>query len=361
MISKYDISVDLGNEGTSHRFMVELVGSNKSVLDVGCATGYLAQTLNAFGNWVSGVEYDPEAAETARAHMKRVVVADLDNADLAVAMDGEKFDVVVFGDVLEHLRDPLPTLRQARQLLNPDGYIVISIPNVSHGDVRMSLLLGRFQYRNLGLLDTTHLRFFTRDTLQELLTDAGFIATEVRTTKAGLFTTELGVREDEIDPSVIEAIAKDHDATTYQFVLTAVPEGAAGLAQRAAWRLQESENHIAGLHENVNQIAAELTATASALADAEHRVAACEGERKALSSQVDTLWTQLNSTQMELSRVHSERASAADLAPPADGPATQDLAAELAAATKELEAVRATKTFRLHHLVTDIILPRRRR
>jgi len=128
--------------------MVEMVGSNKNVLDVGCATGYLAKTLKAFGNTVTGLEYDPEAAERARQFADKVVVADLDHSDLTDVLAGETFDVIVFGDVLEHLRDPLPPLRQARSLLAPGGYIVISIPNVAHGDVRMSLLLGRFTYRN---------------------------------------------------------------------------------------------------------------------------------------------------------------------------------------------------------------------
>jgi 2-polyprenyl-3-methyl-5-hydroxy-6-metoxy-1,4-benzoquinol methylase len=243
--TKYDIDVDLGAEGTSHRYMVEMVGSNKNVLDVGCATGYLAKTLRAFGNTVTGLEYDPEAAERARQFADKVIVADLDHINLTQALAGETFDVIVFGDVLEHLRDPLPPLRQARSLLAPGGYIVISIPNVAHGDVRMSLLLGRFTYRNLGLLDSTHLRFFTRQNLIELLEDAGLVAVEVRPTKAPLFGTELGVRPDEVDPAVVEMISADPDALVYQFVCTAVPHDATTLAADAAWRLQCAETELA--------------------------------------------------------------------------------------------------------------------
>jgi O-antigen biosynthesis protein len=238
--SKYDIEVDLGAEGTSHRFMVELIGSNKAVLDVGCATGYLAKTLNAFGNTVSGIEYEPAAAAVAAEHLKRVVVADLDNVDMSTAFDGATFDVIVFGDVLEHLRDPLPPLRQARRMLRPGGYIVISIPNVAHGDVRMSLLAGRFRYTNVGLLDNTHLRFFTRDTLAELLSDAGFVALEVRTTRAPLFGTELRVRPEDVSPDVVRQLEQDPDSTVYQFVLTAAPDDSTTLEKRTAWQLQEN-------------------------------------------------------------------------------------------------------------------------
>lgn len=301
-ISKYDISVDLGHPGTSHRYMVELVGSNKTVLDVGCATGYLAQTLNAFGNTVSGVEYDSEAAKAAEQHMVRVDVADLDTADLVEIADGRTFDVVVFGDVLEHLRDPIPTLRQSRHLLNPGGYVVISIPNISHGDVRISLLMGRFQYRNLGLLDNTHLRFFTRATLTELLADAGFVATEVRTTKAELFTTEIGVRAEEVAPETLRQIQADPDATTYQFVLTAVPRDSTDLAKRAAWENEESVDLIATLRQELqdqnkvleaardaslrqlNQLTTENNQLTAELADLREELAALQAQRNELQS-----------------------------------------------------------------------------
>jgi hypothetical protein len=236
-------------------------------LDVGCATGYLAKTLQAFGNTVTGVEYDPQAAQLARQFAGKVVVADLDRADLGQLLAGEQFDVIVFGDVLEHLRDPLPPLRQARSLLAPGGYIVISIPNVAHGDVRMSLLLGRFTYRNLGLLDNTHLRFFTRENLRGLLTDAGFVAIEVRSTTAPLFGTELGVRPDEVSPDVVALISADPDAVVYQFVLTAVPRDATTLAAEAAWQAQQQrarlavvESELAALGERFAQLKADLNA-----------------------------------------------------------------------------------------------------
>lgn len=335
-ISKYDISVDLGQPGTSHRYMVELVGSNKTVLDVGCATGYLAQTLNAFGNTVSGVEYDPEAAKTAEQHMVRVDVADLDHADLVEIADGRTFDVVVFGDVLEHLRDPIPTLRQSRHLLKPGGYIVISIPNISHGDVRMSLLLGRFQYRNLGLLDNTHLRFFTRATLTELLSDAGFVATEVRTTKAELFTTEIGVQAGEVASETLRQIQADPDATTYQFVLTAVPQDSTDLARRAAWENEEATGIIACLRQ-------ELLAQTNML----------QAEREAALRQVNQVTTENNQLQAELTDLRDEVAAlrvkstefefALEAAELGSGASARS---EVEALQSQLSALKNTRTFR---------------
>jgi 2-polyprenyl-3-methyl-5-hydroxy-6-metoxy-1,4-benzoquinol methylase len=237
-VSKYDVEVDIAAAPeTSHARMVELIGSNKRVLDVGCSTGYLARVLNALGNTVSGVEYDAAAAKEAEPDLVKLVVGDLETLDLVDEFGEGSFDVVVFGDVLEHLRDPMPVLRGARPLLAPGGSVVISVPNIAHGDVRLALLKGRFRYTKLGLLDETHTRFFTRENLDPFLRDAGFVAVDVRRTYAPLFDTEVGVRPDEVDPAVVEALRADPEAETYQFVLRAVRDDAAyverGLTERA--------------------------------------------------------------------------------------------------------------------------------
>jgi SAM-dependent methyltransferase len=336
--SKYDIDVDLGDEGTSHRHMVELVGSNRSVLDVGCASGYLAKTLTAFGNTVTGVEYDPAAAAEAEPYLERVVVADLDQVDLAEAVGGQTFDVVVFGDVLEHLRDPLPSLRAARGLLNPGGHVVVSIPNVAHGDVRMSLLLGRFPYGNLGLLDTTHLRFFTRESLQELLGDAGLVATEVRATKAPLFGTELGVRPEEIDPSVVEVLQAQPDATTYQFVFSAVPQDSSTLAAATAWELERTTVDLA-------QARAELAATHVALDDAGATITQLREQLVAAAGEVADLRDA--SARVTSAATEQARASSAD-----ELARTREHADQL---RERLSALEHTRTYRWRHRALRVV------
>lgn len=229
-VSKYDVEVDIAAApDTSHAKMVELIGSNKRVLDVGCSTGYLARVLNALGNTVSGVEYDAAAAKEAEPDLVKLVVGDLEALDLVAEFGESAFDVVVFGDVLEHLRDPMPVLRRARPLLAPGGSVVISVPNIAHGDVRLALLKGRFRYTKLGLLDETHTRFFTRENLDPFLRDAGFVPVDVRRTYAPLFGTEVGVTADEVDPAVVAGLRADPEAETYQFVLRAVRDDAVHL------------------------------------------------------------------------------------------------------------------------------------
>lgn len=221
---KYEAKVDLRNANTSHALMVELVGTDKRVLDVGCASGYLGEAMKQRGCTVAGIETDNEAAEAAKAVLDEVVVGDVGGIDLVARFGAGTFDVVVFGDVLEHVVDPVGVLRAVRPLLAPSGYVVVSIPNVAHGAVRLSLQRGQFRYNPLGLLDETHLRFFTRDTLHTLFADAGFRAVDVRRTTAGIFETEIPVERKDFDEDVVAAVERDPDSTTYQFVVTAVPD-----------------------------------------------------------------------------------------------------------------------------------------
>jgi 2-polyprenyl-3-methyl-5-hydroxy-6-metoxy-1,4-benzoquinol methylase len=161
----------------SHRLVLAEIPDGARVLDVGCATGYLAAELTRRGGTVDGVEVDPVAAEQARAHCREVVVGDLEAASTHAAVErmlaGARPDVVVCADVLEHLRDPWTVLAWLGTLLAPGGRAVISVPNIAHWTARRALLRGRFDYAEFGLFDRTHLRFFTRVSAAELARRAG--------------------------------------------------------------------------------------------------------------------------------------------------------------------------------------------
>lgn len=261
--SKYDIELDLAKHpGSSHAYLVTMVGANKRVLDVGCDTGYLGEQLAAFGNITSGFEFNPDAAEIARTKYDRVEVGDLETVDLAAAFGHVGFDVIVFGDVLEHLRDPLPVLRRARALVAPGGSVLISVPNIAHGDIRLALLQGRFRYTKVGLLDDTHTRFFTKDSLIDFVHDAGFTMIEIRRTKAALFTTEVALREADCDPAVVARLREDPEATTYQFVVRIAPDDAVQAASAQAIRVDELTTQL----DEQRRLVRELRARENALA-----------------------------------------------------------------------------------------------
>lgn len=227
----YDTTVDPSAANTSHAQMLDLVGTGRSVLDVGCATGYLAQALAARGCTVSGIEYDADAAEKARQHMAVVVVGDLHSFDFATAFPGELFDALVFGDILEHLLDPAAVLRSALAVLAPGGSVVISVPNVTHGSLRLAHLQGRWRYTETGLLDRTHIRFFTRRSLHDLLTEAGLVAADVRETMADPLGVEVEVNAAALPPGVLEWVREQPDALVYQFVVRAVRDDGSSAEQ----------------------------------------------------------------------------------------------------------------------------------
>jgi 2-polyprenyl-3-methyl-5-hydroxy-6-metoxy-1,4-benzoquinol methylase len=151
------------------------------VLDIGCSTGLMGLELKKRGHVVVGVEVERALAQEAREHLDQLVIADVE----AMARDnddpGGPFDCIVLADVLEHLRDPWAVVRWADRLLAPSGCMVISVPNVRHLETIWTLVVRRWwPYKDVGIFDRTHLRFFARENLAELLVGTSLEIAEVR-------------------------------------------------------------------------------------------------------------------------------------------------------------------------------------
>ena len=142
--------------------LLNWVGRDKRVLELGCSTGYMSKYLVQNQNCsVIGIELDRAAAQQAAKFCREVHVRNLNNADRFAGLDQQSFDVVLMGDVLEHLTDPRGVLIQIRKFLDHNARIVVCLPNVLHWLTRIKMLLGHFDYEPSGTLDHTHLRFFT--------------------------------------------------------------------------------------------------------------------------------------------------------------------------------------------------------
>jgi 2-polyprenyl-3-methyl-5-hydroxy-6-metoxy-1,4-benzoquinol methylase len=225
-MSKYSVEIDLSNENSSHTKIIRMIGRNKRVVEFGCAAGHMSRVLKEkFGCEVVGLEINHEDAKRARAYCSEVIIGDIDELAWCEELSGSCFDVAIFADVLEHLRSPETALERVRDILSEHGSIVVSVPNIANTSIRLELLLGGFEYEELGILDNTHLRHFTLKSIIHLIVDAGFYIDSVdyvvkdvpesiiRNTLKALDLTPTKVTIDYL--SSMEAIA-------YQFIVRAL-------------------------------------------------------------------------------------------------------------------------------------------
>jgi 2-polyprenyl-3-methyl-5-hydroxy-6-metoxy-1,4-benzoquinol methylase len=167
-------------DGSSHTVLLDMAGdvSAGKVLDLGCSGGLLSEQLRRLGHYVVGA--DVVEVPGVRARVDEFHRLDLATANLRPL--GTDFDVIVLGDVIEHLPEPAAFLDRVGALLRPGGQILVSVPNVGHWYPRARVALGLFGYDRRGILDSTHLRFFTRRSLRRLVNSAGFDVVEERHT-----------------------------------------------------------------------------------------------------------------------------------------------------------------------------------
>lgn len=149
------------------------------VLEIGTATGYLTAEMVKLGCTVTGVEQDAEMAGIATEYCDQMLVENIETLDFEKL---SQYDAIVLGDVLEHLRNPRDVLQKLAKRLKPGGKVLMSLPNVANIWVRLNLLLGRFNYTRVGILDESHLRFFTLQTSKKLASDSGLDVVGINTT-----------------------------------------------------------------------------------------------------------------------------------------------------------------------------------
>jgi len=177
--------------------LIPAEGMPTRVLEVGCAEGATSARLKDrwTGIHTTGIELDPSLAEVARGRLGEVRVGDAGALLAELADRGERFDLVLCGDVLEHLVDPWRALADVRRLCPAPGSVVVSLPNVAHMSTIGSLLFrSRWPYRERGIHDRTHLRWFGRANLPELFDGAGFEEVR-RKTHHRIFERPLGINE----------------------------------------------------------------------------------------------------------------------------------------------------------------------
>ena len=193
-------------------------------LDLGCGSGALGRFLASGGDRViDGLTINPDEASLAARHYRHIEVADLETCDLTRLFAPGGYDAIVCADVLEHIRHPERVLSACRTLLAPGGRVLLSIPNTGYAGLIAELMVGEFRYRPEGLLDETHLRFFTRQTLMRFLAAEGWVVIGIETIERPLPDSEFRIAFDALPPAAARHLLALPDALSYQFIVTCRP------------------------------------------------------------------------------------------------------------------------------------------
>lgn len=203
--------------------IVNKIAINSVVLDVGCGPGMLGSYLSEVkGCIVDGVDSDEAAIEICRSKYRFTAVKNLESELLTDFFQPETYDYIVVADVLEHLVNPDQLLSELRQLAKPHGTIIFSVPNITHIAIGLELLFGYFEYSQNGLLDNTHRRFYSRQSLLDKLEAFSLYAWEVDTVQKEIEDTEFSNHISKLFPVhwMNELIAHREDGLTYQWLLS---------------------------------------------------------------------------------------------------------------------------------------------
>lgn len=161
------------NPYSTHQFVINRIKSQKKILELGCATGYISKELIKKKNIVWGVDSDVNYLKKAGKICNKTFLFDIEKIAELKDLPHKYFDYILLMDVLEHTRNPEAILRQLKKWVKKNGEIIISLPNIANISTRLSLFSGSFSYTETGILDKTHLKFFTLQSFSELLLQNG--------------------------------------------------------------------------------------------------------------------------------------------------------------------------------------------
>lgn len=202
--------------GSIHQKAMSFVKNKSSVLDIGCASGYLGKELAKKGCIVYGVEISSVMARKTKNYYKGVMEGNIEKIELPWR-DGF-FDAILLLDVLEHLFEPDKTLLKLKKFLSANGIVIISLPNIANWWVRWNLMRGIFEYTNEGLLDAGHIRFFTYDSAVKMIQSVGY---EIVSTDLVITLPKFLLKLDRIFPISSIAVNYFKKLFGYQFLFVA--------------------------------------------------------------------------------------------------------------------------------------------
>ena len=222
---KYEYEIDIEDNSTGAR-IVRLIGKNKRVLELGAGPGSITKHLKTSGHCsIVAIENDSMAIDKLSTYCENIYNLDLNDANWHKALaDEEKFDIVLAADVLEHLYDPWAVLNTMKKLLKDDGSIIVSLPHVGHNIILACILESDFEYRDWGLLDRTHIRFFAMKNIQGLFESAKLRIGEAQFVVIPPELTEFENRWRKLPGHLRHALSSNKYGHVYQVIVKTLPQ-----------------------------------------------------------------------------------------------------------------------------------------
>ncbi|MGB4813048.1 MAG: class I SAM-dependent methyltransferase [Methylophilaceae bacterium] len=228
----YEYAVNVEAQ-TAPAKVVRMVGNDKRVLEIGAGPGSITKMLQQNNCRITGVEVDSTAIEKLIEFCEKVHQCDLNAPNWSAVLDDSgKFDVLVAADVFEHLYWPQQSLKALKPFFAENGYLVVSLPHVGNNAIVASILSGDFEYRDWGLLDRTHIRFFGLKNMQDLFEQAGYKIIAAEFVVNPPEQTELASHWLKLPKKVKTALEVNTFGNVYQVVMKIVPTEFDGVAIR---------------------------------------------------------------------------------------------------------------------------------
>lgn len=258
----YDVPAD-GNHASNK--IIKIIKPGSTVFEIGCASGIQSRLLNKeLSCLITGLEIYEHAATNAKPYCEKVIIDNIEHINLSKHLKNKQFDVILFSDVLEHLNNPLSSLKKVKPYLKGNGCLIASIPNIAHAAICWELAHGRFDYQEFGLLDDTHIRFFTKKNIAKLFELAGYKITEWDRVIKHPDETEFNINNTtHTEQSFFDWVNKSNkEANTYQFIVKASPiineQGATYLEMENLDTIQKLKSDISALENRNKKISSEL-------------------------------------------------------------------------------------------------------
>lgn len=308
-IERYDYAFDPDGEEWAARLLRRVPSDGGAVLELGPGPGAMTRVLLARGHRVTVVENDPEALEVLNTLGVEVISGNLDGSDWLSALAGRRFDTVLACDVLEHLRKPEEVLQRLGEFVAPKGRLLISVPNIAYAGVLAAMRNGVFDYSDKGQLDRTHVRFFTKRSIEKVLLDCGWAPRVWEANRVPVECSEFAWYWSALSGEQRQALlAGWQDFDVYQWMVVVTPS-----VDSPTWELMEARGAADRLRDELQALTvvhqrerASLVEHQKAFAEAKEIIAKLQLEIRELRVDMDLLRSEKGAVEAELSALQAQ-------------------------------------------------------